>query len=296
MTGPSALRQQPSEGEYILPSPGRCYTTKDVASLLGLSPSQVSSYVRAGFLTPAAGPKGEHLFSFQDLVLLRTAKGLLAGKVPKRRVKLALERLREQLPPERPLTGVRISAVGHQVVVRDGDEVWEPTSGQALLDFEIADLAREAEVLYPRPAPPPRDETGEESAEEIYGRAAVLEGSEPDEAIAVYQQALALDPELAEAHLNLGRLLHERGDFPAAERHYVQALSARPDDPLAAFNLGVVLQDQGKLEPAVAAYERALAEDPALADAHYNLAGVYEALGQEQAALRHLSTYRRMTR
>jgi len=295
MKGFSALRRLPGEGELVLPSPGR-YSTRDVASLLGLSPSQVSAYVRAGFLTPETGPKGEHRFSFQDLVLLRTAKGLLAGNVPKRRVKLALERLREQLPPERPLTGVRISAEGHQVVVRDGGEVWEPTSGQALLDFEVSDLAREAAVLYPRPAPPPPGETEGESAEEIYGRAAGLEGDEPDEAIAAYEQALALDPALAEAHLNLGRLLHERGDLRAAERHYALALSARPDDPLAAFNLGVVLQDQGKLEGAVAAYEKALAGDRSLADAHYNLAGVYEALGQDQDALRHLSTYRRMTR
>lgn len=295
MKRPSALRKLPDEGERILPFPGR-YSTKDVASLLGLSPAQVSAYVRAGFLTPETGPKGERQFSFQDLVLLRTAKGLLAGKVPKRRVKLALARLREQLPPERPLTGVRISAEGHQVVVRDGGEMWEPTSGQALLDFEVADLARMAAVLSPRPAPPVASESETETAGEIYDRAAALETEEPDEAIAAYEQALNLDPALAEAHLNLGRLLHERGDLAGAERHYALALTSRPDDPLAVFNLGVALQDQGKLEAAVAAYERALAADPDLADAHYNLSGVYEALGKDQAALRHLSTYRRMTR
>jgi tetratricopeptide (TPR) repeat protein len=285
----SALRELPGGEEAVLHSPGR-YSTKDVAALLGLSPAQVSAYVRAGFLTPETGPKGEHLFSFQDVVLLRTAKGLLAGKVPRRRVKVALERLREQLPADRPLTGVRILAEGHHVVVRDDGEVWEPASGQALLDFEVSDLAREAAVFSRRqPA-----ET--ETAGDLCQQAASLEADAPDEALATYERALALDPQLAEAHLNLGRLLHDRGDLPAAERHYRLALAAHPDDPLAAFNLGVALQDQGKLEAAVTAYEEALAGDQSLADAHYNLSGVYETLGKKQAALRHLSTYRRLTR
>src|SRR5258705_2371309 len=151
------------------------YSTKDVAALLGLSAAQVRSYVRAGFLSPRQGPRGEYYFSFQDLVLLRTAKGLLAARVSQRRILLALQKLREQLPEGRTLTGVRISAEGHHVVVRDGRDVWNPESGQALFDFELAELAREASTLPLRTPVPSPLAPAPETAESWFERGSELE-------------------------------------------------------------------------------------------------------------------------
>jgi tetratricopeptide (TPR) repeat protein len=292
MNRSSSALEQPDEPHR--PSPLSGYSTKDVAALLGLSADQVRSCVRAGFLAPRQGPRGEYYFSFQDLVLLRTAKGLLAAHVPRRRVRLALQNLREQLPENRALTGVRISAQGHQVVVRDGRDLWNPESGQALFDFELAELAREASTLPLRAPDMPREVREEpESGADWYeiGCGMEEEGS-PEEAMAAYRRALELAPGLADAHVNLGRLLHERGETAEAERHYRLALAARPEDATSAFNLGVALQDLGRLRDAAGAYEAALAADRTLADAHYNLAGIYEQLGEREAAFRHLRTYR----
>jgi tetratricopeptide (TPR) repeat protein len=291
MNRSSALQQTGEPDRPLSPSG---YSTKDVAALLGLSAEQVRSYVRAGFLAPRQGPRGEYYFSFQDLVLLRTAKGLLAARVPRRRVRLALQNLREQLPEDRALTGVRISAQGHHVVVRDGGDVWNPESGQAFFDFELAELAREAATL-PLRTPPDAAPDQPPGAADWYGRGEELEMDAPEEAMAAYRRALELDPRLADAHLNLGRLLHERGEAAAAEDHYRQALAARPEDATAVFNLGVALQDLGRLPEAADAYEAALDLDRALADAHFNLAGIYEGLGQREAAFRHLRTYRTLT-
>jgi tetratricopeptide (TPR) repeat protein len=273
------------------PSQARGYSTKDVAALLGLSAAQVRSYVRAGFLAPSQGPRGEYYFSFQDLIVLRTAKGLLAARVPRRRVRLALQNLREQLPKDRALTGVRISAQGHHVVVRDGRDVWNPESGQAVFDFELAELARGAATL---PLRTPAEETPDEPERgaDWYERGAEMEEDSPEEAMAAYRRALEIEPDLADAHVNLGRLLHERGETVEAERHYRLALAARPDDTTAAYNLGVVLQDLGRLREAADAYVAALDLDRTLADAHYNLSGIYEQLGEPEAAFRHLRTYR----
>jgi tetratricopeptide (TPR) repeat protein len=280
-------------GDLERPAPSGGYSTKDVAGLLGLSAEQVRSYVRAGFLAPRQGPRGEYYFSFQDLVLLRTAKGLLAARVPRRRVRLALQNLREQLPEDRPLTGVRISAQGHHVVVRDGRDVWNPESGQTLFDFELSELAREAATLPLQT--PPQTHAEPVGAADWYERGCELEESSPEQAMAAYTRALEMDPGLPDAHVNLGRLLHERGDAAGAERHYRLALAALPEDPTSAYNLGVALQDLGRAREAVAAYEAALARDANYADAHYNLAGLYEELGEPEAAFRHLRTYKALT-
>src|SRR5438270_10799957 len=96
------------------------YGAREVAKMLGLSVGQVRAYVRAGFLEPDRGPRGELRFDFQDLVLLRTAQGLVSARIPPRRVKAALKKLRQQLPEGRALRGVRIRAEGDRIVVGDG--------------------------------------------------------------------------------------------------------------------------------------------------------------------------------
>ena len=50
------------------------FSTREVAEVLGLPTAKILSWTRSGLLTPERGPKGAYLFSFQDIVLLRTAK------------------------------------------------------------------------------------------------------------------------------------------------------------------------------------------------------------------------------
>src|ERR671923_2743940 len=118
------------------------YGAREVAKMLGLSVGQVRAYVRAGFLEPSRGPRGELRFSFQDLVLLRTAQGLVSARIAPRRVRAALRRLRSQLPEGRTLRDVHIRAEGDHIVVGDGARKWSAEDGQVLFDFATAELAR----------------------------------------------------------------------------------------------------------------------------------------------------------
>lgn len=267
------------------------YTASDVARLLGCTPAQIHAWVRAGFLDPRRGPRGELRFSFQDLVVLRTAKSL-AESVPARRVKRALRKLREQLPSGRGLAGMRIVVHGDEIVVSDGARLWEPESGQGRLDFDVARLAQDVAPLARRSANEARSVERELGAEDWYDLACEMEAVEPQQARDAYRRALELDPEHFDARVNLGRLLHEAGELAAAEANYRLALRLRPEDATAAFNLGVALEDLRRPAEALRAYERALASDPDYADAHYNLAHLYEVLGKPRNALRHLQSYR----
>lgn len=271
------------------PLPG--YSTREVARLLGVAEERVRALMRATALAPRRGARGTFLFSFQDLVVLRAAQGLLAAQIPPRRVRRALARLAEQLPRGRSLATVRIAAEGGRVVVRSGGEAWQPDSGQHVLDFEVAPLAAAAAPFSQRVA---AELSGRQDldADEWFAMGCELEATAPEAAKDAYARALALAPIHPDAHLNLGRLLHEEGDTRAAARHYREALAARPDDAIALYNLGVALHDLGQAPAAVEAYQQALIADPACADAHFNLAGLYEQLGDNANAIRHLKAYK----
>src|SRR5207237_10334332 len=111
------------------------YTTEEVARLLGLSPAQIRSYTRAGFLSPARAARGELRFAFQDLVLLRAAKGLMAARIPAAKIRGSLRRLKQQLPRGRALSELRITAGGHRGGVRDGGLGGATDWGEVVIDF-----------------------------------------------------------------------------------------------------------------------------------------------------------------
>jgi tetratricopeptide (TPR) repeat protein len=248
------------------------------------------------------GTDGAYVFSFQDMVLLRSARDLLAADVSARKVRSALEKLRRQLPSGRPLSAVHISALGDRVLVRDEQRVWEPDSGQMLLDLAATPPETPASPSISRPAPaggrpdaphePRQDPIG--SADEWYDTALDLEASDPARAMAAYANALALDPDHADAHLNLGRLLHEAHDLEGAETHYRAAVEAEPEDGRAHFNLGVLAEDRRRVDDAIVAYREALRLDERLAPAHFNLSRLHEARGAEGEALVHLLAYKRL--
>ena len=269
------------------------YTTREVAEVLGLPTSKILSWTRSGLVTPQRNSRGAYLFSFQDLVLLRTARDLLAQDVPARRVSEALEALREQLPVVRPLSAVHVSAVGDQILVQEEDSVWDPNSGQLQIDFDGTNVAKQTEPVARRAL---EAHTNQESmgADDWFNTALDLEAVTSDEAISAYHRALALEADDADAHLNLGRLLHEGGQVQEAESHYRSATDADPESGRAFYNLGVALDDQGLQAGGIEAYQAALRLDENLAVAHFNLSRLFEAEGRRPDALRHLAEYKRL--
>ena len=270
--------------------------------MLGLSTATVSRLVEAGFVTPSRGPRNEYLFSFQDVVLLRTAHRLQVAKIPPRKIVKALASLREQLPEQLPLSGLRISAVGNGVAVHAGGVQWDAESRQMLLDFEVAPaggtvtlIGRELDATTAAaPAKPPATAHGEADAQVAHARE--LEASDPVAAERAYRAAIAHAPAAADAYLNLGALCYEGGRLDDALAIYDQGLAHCPNESRLHYNRALALEDLRRDDDALAAYEACLRLAPDFADAHFNAARLYEQLGRGQLALRHFSAYRRLQR
>lgn len=273
------------------------FRTRDVARILSVSPIRVRTMVRAGLCRPGRHGRAFE-FSFQDLVLLRAAHGLSKAGVPPRRVKRAMYELNRELPSNRPLSGIRIFADGRRVAVREGHHAWQPESGQQLFVFDVDDLAARSRSVLPaerRSAVPAARGGPGESAGVWFDRGVSLENDDPDGARTAYQRAIEVDPDMSDAYVNLGRLLHDAGDLDEAIRCYREALERAPDDPVVHYNFALVLEDAGDMDAARMHYHEAVEIDPDFADAHFNLGRLLERIGKRSQALRHLLAYRRLT-
>ena len=309
------------------------YSTREAARILATTETRVRSWARLGGLEPKRGAGERTEFTFQELLLLRTTRGLLDAGIPARRVRRVWSSLRRQLAADLPLTSVRILADGARAVAWDENATWQPDSGQFLLDFDAEEVAARAEALptlamvdspgsprvvdaaYAIPAPAASEvaasaasavteaespaaaavEPSAPTAEQWFHLACELEETSPLEARQAYMQSIALDPGLADAHLNLGRLEHEAGELGKAEMHYRHAVQCDPNDAIAHFNLAVLLEDRGHEDEAIQAYAQAIARDPdGAADAHYNLGLLMESRGRRDEAMRHLMAARRL--
>jgi len=281
------------------------YSMRELQSMLGISRGVIAALIDAGFVAPVRGPRREYRFSFQDLVLLRTAYALRAAQIPPRKILASLKRLKAALPREMPLTGLRISAVGNEVAVHDGGARRTVESGQLLFDFDMPGPQAHVRVLVPaeRAMPVPalsaraaNADPGGADADDWFRRGVRLEAADPVGAEAAYRRALELDPGCLDACLNLGVLLGDAGRSAEAIDLYRAMLPHAAHAPLLHYNLAVALDDAGRDAEALAFYTTCLQLDPTLADAHYNAARLHERLGHAAQAIRHYNAYRRLQR
>ena len=224
------------------------FGVREVEKLLRLPRSTIRALVEAGFVTPERGARNTLLFSFQDLIVLRTAQALAAAQVPAKRINRSLKELRRHLPQTMPLSGLSIDAVGDRVVVKEGAHKWQAESGQYLLAFEGDPVAGALRVIARQPVEALEDliddgydlhqEGRLQEAEAVYRKA--LEAYGPDallfynlgvlledmkrktEAIEAYEAALRVDTRMADCYYNLALLCQELGKGREAIRHMAQ--------------------------------------------------------------------------
>lgn len=260
------------------------YTTDDVLRILHLSGATFRACLHAASY-PSTRTQRQPKFSFQDLLILRTANGLLEAGIPVGRVRKVLASLKRQLPDGQALSHVKIYADGRRVVVWDATGQWQPDSGQFLLNFEAEEVNRPAKI---RTLPAQRHASRTRlTAHQWYERALELEQDSPEEACRAYEEAVKIDPTLVEVYLNLGLLYHIADRLDRAEACYRSAIQHGPDEALGYFNLAGVLSQKGDRHGAIVAYTAAIQREPDLTEAHEQLARLYDAEGNTTMAFRH---------
>lgn len=269
------------------------YTLSGIQSMLGISRSAILALIKAGFVAPERGPRNAYRFGFQDVVLLRMAYGLHVGGFPPRKILRALRLLKTRLPVEMPADGFRITAVGNDIVVRGRTAQWEAESGQLVMDLDVAPSGDAINVVQLAPA---TEAMPNGAASEWFEKAQLLEESDRHAAETAYRRALMMAAGYTDAHLNLGALLCELGRCDEAVRMYDDALANNPNEPLLHFNRAIALEDQGRLDDALDAYEQCIRLTPDFADAHYNAGLIHDRLGQHHLAIRRLGEYRRLSK
>jgi Flp pilus assembly protein TadD len=104
----------------------------------------------------------------------------------------------------------------------------------------------------------------------------------------LYSRALAVDPGNAFVHQNMGVLLNEAGNHPAALRHFQEAVRIEPENPKYAVNLGVTLRRMGKPDAAEMVFREVVRGAPGYAPAHTELGRIFALKGKRREAVAEL--------
>jgi len=104
-------------------------------------------------------------------------------------------------------------------------------------------------------------------------------------AVASYQTAIGVAPNLTEAHINLILAYIQRGKLTEAISMCKTAIGVAPNLVEAYNSLGALYHAQGKFDDAIEIYKKAISIDPDYMTAHSNLATAYATQGRFDEAI-----------
>jgi tetratricopeptide (TPR) repeat protein len=211
-------------------------------------------------------------FSFRDLILARKYAGLVAGGA----TWSAIARSIHRSGPVASLTALSLHAGRDDGIYARLGETLSELDGQVLL---------------------PLDAAGDAELEELFAEAEEAEeAGRHEEAAALYQRCLAIDPSDAVAAFNRGNCLRAAGRPPEAAQAYMAAIKRDPKFVEAWFNLAGIHKEEGRADAARRALHKAIALDEDYADAVFNLANLEYDAGDLAEARRWWSRYLELDR
>ena len=105
------------------------------------------------------------------------------------------------------------------------------------------------------------------------------------EAVEAHEKALAIDPNVVQAHVNLISLYGRLGEYDKAQQHFREAVRREPNNPEAHYDFGVLLFERSEYNQAGIEFQKTINIDPRHAEALHNLGYILEQRGQLPEAL-----------
>ncbi|WKZ82865.1 MAG: MerR family transcriptional regulator [Acidimicrobiia bacterium] len=135
------------------------YRAPQVCNVVGISYRQLDYWARTDLLRPslaaANGSGTQRMYSFGDIVQLRVVKRLLDAGMSLKKIRQAMDLLREQLDSDTPLTDVTLLSDGNTIyAAHSADEVVDVfRRGQGVFGIAVgpvqAELEGEIHRLFP---------------------------------------------------------------------------------------------------------------------------------------------------
>lgn len=256
------------------------YSRHDALRILHILPRHLRSWERAGLIAFSES------YSFQELGQLSKLRDLRAMRLSAARIRASVSAMQAVSGMANPLIEAGSARSGSRLAFRHSGAWMEPVTQQFVFDFEGRQQVFEVEGERLTQA-----ERAQRASALFLEAVRCEEVVKLDEAVSLYEEILALDPNHAPSSINLGTIFYNQRKFERSEELYRQATVADPSYALAFFDLGNVLDELQRVEESIEAYKRAIALVPKYADAHYNLALAYERKSEKRRALRHWVCY-----
>ena len=149
------------------------YRAPQVCSLVGITYRQLDYWARTGLILPsvqaAKGSGSQRLYGFGDIVQLKVVKRLLDAGMSLKKIRTAMEILREQLQNNNPLADVTLLSDGATIyAAHSADEVVDIFQrGQGVFGIAVGPVQQELEGeilrLFPEETSPVRELPGAEA-------------------------------------------------------------------------------------------------------------------------------------
>jgi tetratricopeptide (TPR) repeat protein len=254
------------------------YTSRDIRNLYPSITDNHLRYLEKWGLVRIGAPRGERLYSFTDLLVVKRAAAELEAGTALRLVlrTMLAERLGQLELDFRPGHAGTDTPRAKVLSLSARKERTAPSAAAninpgphascdaSLEEYVGSDPQRALAARYF--AEGSRLDTGDERT---------MEG-----AASAYRKALVVDPDLVPAIVNLANIHYGRDELIEAQALYERAIALDPECFEAHFNLGNIHHDLGRYARALVCYRAAVALNPGYPDAHFYLAVTLEKNGE----------------
>ena len=115
-----------------------------------------------------------------------------------------------------------------------------------------------------------------------------------EDAVYMYQKAIAKDKKCYKAYYNLGNYYLDRGQYDKAIENYTKATKINPENPYIFYNLGCAQLKQNNLSSARLNFYKAIMFNSNVPEFHYNLAYTYHMLNKDTLAKTYIDNYNKL--